>query len=168
MVDCMAVAQAIPGAVISNASVYIGQKRAGLPGAIAACLGALLPAFASIIIVMLFLDQIIHYPRVLGFFKGALAGAAALVALICVRLGKNIVKHPADWLLVLITFALIVFLNINTVWVLLGGAVCGFPLYALRLKRSAKAAATDTGTGTGTDPGANPDPGADAGGAADD
>jgi len=135
IIDCIAVAQSIPGAMIGNVSVYIGRKIAGLPGAIFACLGTILPAFLSILIIMLFWNKISDLPRVVGFFRAALAAAAGLIAVSAFRLGRTAIRNVIDTGLFLVAFVLVAFLHISVVFVLLGGAAIGFPYYILRTRR---------------------------------
>ncbi|MDD4582756.1 MAG: chromate transporter, partial [Eubacteriales bacterium] len=45
--DCIAVSQSLPGAFAVNTAIFIGKQVKGLRGALAACLGLILPAFLS-------------------------------------------------------------------------------------------------------------------------
>ena len=138
IIDCIAVAQSIPGAMIGNVSVYVGRKVAGFAGAVLACLGTALPAFISILIIMLFWNRIDSLPVVMGFFKAALAAAAGLITVSAFRLGKIAIKHTIDVFLFIVSFILVAFLHINVVFVLLGGAALGFPYYAYRARKMVK------------------------------
>ena len=139
MVDCMAVSQTLPGAIIVNNSVFIGRKVAGLPGSAAAFLGAVLPSLICIIVVSLFLKQISDIPQVTGFFKGALAAAAGLVTVSCFRLGKGVIKKPGEWFIAIFAFAAVVFLNLSVLWVILGACMAGAALWLIRQHRGRKA-----------------------------
>ena len=56
MLDCVAISQSLPGVVAVNAATFIGNKKAGTPGAIAATVGVILPAIIAIVLAVLFLD----------------------------------------------------------------------------------------------------------------
>ena len=58
MVDCLAISQSLPGMLAVNAAIYIGNRKKALVGSIAAALGVILPAFVSILIILLFLGRI--------------------------------------------------------------------------------------------------------------
>lgn len=132
IVDSMAISNTIPGTIIVNNSVFIGRTVAGIPGAIAAILGVVLPSFICIVVIMQFLDKIIDNSYVLGFFKGALVAATALIAVACFGIGKDIIKKITDVVIALIAFVLIVFCNISIIFIIIGGAVVGLILYFLR------------------------------------
>ncbi|MDR1571089.1 MAG: chromate transporter, partial [Clostridiales Family XIII bacterium] len=71
MVDCLAVCQSLPGAIIINIATYIGKKTGGLAGALAAALGSVAPAFATIMLVMLFIDRLGGNSHLAGALDGA-------------------------------------------------------------------------------------------------
>jgi chromate transporter len=135
MVDCLAISQTIPGAVIINNSVFIGRKVGGVSGAIAAFFGTVLPSLICIIIVLLFLERISEIPQVIGFFKGALAAAAGLVAVACVRVGKGILKGPGDWVIALGGFTAVVFFHVSILWIIPAGCLAGALLFLIRRRR---------------------------------
>ena len=58
MLDCIAVTQAMPGVIAVNAATYIGNRRKGFAGSLAATLGVILPSFIIIILAVLFLGAI--------------------------------------------------------------------------------------------------------------
>lgn len=133
IIDSMAISQSLPGAIIINNSLFIGRRVAGVAGAIAAFLGVVLPSFICILIIMQFLDKIIDSSYVLGFFKGALAAASALILVACFKLGKEIIKNIADIAIALASFILIVFFDVSIVFIIIGGGILGLILYYSRL-----------------------------------
>ena len=56
--DCIAICQSLPGALIMNIAIFVGKKIKGTSGALAAALGMVLPAFASIILIIILLGRI--------------------------------------------------------------------------------------------------------------
>ena len=54
MLDFTAIAQALPGAIVVNASIMLGYHIAGIPGAILAVLGTVLPPLIIISIISMF------------------------------------------------------------------------------------------------------------------
>ena len=54
MLDLTAIAQASPGAIAVNASIMLGYHIAGIPGAILAVLGTVLPPLIIISIISMF------------------------------------------------------------------------------------------------------------------
>ena len=133
IIDSVAISQTVPGAIIVNNSIFIGRTVAGFPGAIAAFLGVVIPSFLCIVLIMQFLDKIIDNSHVLGFFKGALAAAAALIAVACFKIGKEIIRNISEVIIAIICFVLIVFFNVSVIAVIIAGAVVGLILYYSRL-----------------------------------
>ena len=82
--DLLALSQVTPGPIAVNAATYVGLHFDGLPGAAAATIGVVLPAFIIMMIVSSFLDRFQQNRLVQGAFSGirpvtiGLVGAAAL------------------------------------------------------------------------------------------
>ena len=51
-VDCIAVSQGLPGVIAINMATYIGHQKKGIPGAVTATLGVILPSFIIIILII--------------------------------------------------------------------------------------------------------------------
>ena len=79
-VDCIAVSQALPGVIAINMATYIGQRKKGLSGALAATVGVMLPSFIIIILIVLLLKGIGDNPYVEGALMGIKAAATGLIA----------------------------------------------------------------------------------------
>ena len=56
-IDVIALSQGAPGAIAVNASIYVGYQLMGLPGAIVATLGTVLPSFIIILVIAKFFFQ---------------------------------------------------------------------------------------------------------------
>ena len=76
--DALEIAQVLPGPNILNLAIYCGQKVRGLPGAIAAFLGASLPPFVIVLIAGALYFKYASNPYVHGGLMGCSAGALGL------------------------------------------------------------------------------------------
>ena len=77
--DIVTISQMTPGPIAINSATFVGTRVAGLPGAIVATVGCVLPSC----IIMLFLAFLYERYRGLGVVQGILAGLRpAVVALI--------------------------------------------------------------------------------------
>ena len=77
--DIMTIAEMTPGPIALNAATFVGIQVAGIPGAIVATFGCVLPPFC----IVLFLAWIYFRFRELGLVKGILGGIRpAVVAMI--------------------------------------------------------------------------------------
>lgn len=78
--DIVTIDELTPGPVAINAATFVGTKLAGIPGAIAATIGAVLPSC----IIALILVKLYYKYRNLTVVNGALQGLRSMVvALIC-------------------------------------------------------------------------------------
>lgn len=125
MVDCVAVAQSMPGVIAINAATYIGNRQKGFFGALAATLGVIMPSFIIIILAVLFLQAIGDNSYVNGAFVGIKAASCGLILAAALSLGKQILKNWFTWMLAALSFIIIAVFDITAVWVILAGAVLG-------------------------------------------
>ena len=129
MVDCLAISQSLPGMLAVNAAIYIGYRKKALAGSIAAVLGVVLPAFVSIIVILLLLGSIENNSYVLGAFEGIKAASAALIAVTAYKMGKQILKARLDFFIAGTSFLIIVFAGINAAWTIVFGGLAGLFAY---------------------------------------
>ena len=129
IVDCFAISQSMPGVLAVNAAIYIGNRKKSLPGCIAAAAGVILPAFISILAILLFLGKIENNPYVKGAFSGIQAASAGLIAVAAYQMGKQILKEVSQYLIAAIAFGMIVFAGISAVWAIVFGGFSGLALY---------------------------------------
>ena len=76
--DGLELAQVLPGPNILNLAIYCGQKVRGVPGAVAAFLGASVPPFAIILIAGALYFKYASNPYVHGGLRGCAVGALGL------------------------------------------------------------------------------------------
>ncbi len=138
MVDCLAVSQSLPGAIIVNAATYVGRKEKKFLGSFAATLGVVLPSFICIITAVSLLDAVGDNQYINGFFKGALSAAAGLVAVSCFKMGRIIYKDPMDLVIIAAVFILTIFFKISVVWLVLGSIPLGFIMFQIRKRINRK------------------------------
>lgn len=139
MVDCLAICQSLPGMFAINSCIFIGNKIKGIPGALVSAFAMTFPAFAAIIIILLFLGQVENNPYVLGAFEGIKAASVALILITVYNMGKGILKNAFGVCIALISFVLIVLLGINAIWAILFGGFAGYATYITgRVRREAE------------------------------
>ena len=69
-IDIVTVTNSAPGAFAVNAAVYIGYKLRGLPGALVAALGAIIPSFVIILLIAFLLAGGKNLKALNDFFYG--------------------------------------------------------------------------------------------------
>ena len=121
--DALAVAQGSPGPVAVNTSIYVGYRIAGLPGALTAVLGTILPSFLIILLIAMFFYQFRDYAIIDKIFLGI---RPAIVALILSAVYKLMRKTKFGYKRLLISLAAllaIVFLDISPIYLVIAGGV---------------------------------------------
>ena len=79
MTDIAAVSQTAPGAVAVNASLLVGYRLCGVPGALVSVLGILIPPVAVMSALFLLGNAVRDIPALSGLMLGMRAGAAAVI-----------------------------------------------------------------------------------------
>lgn len=135
MIDCLAVSQALPGVIAINSATYIGKRRCGLTGSLAATLGVVAPSFLIIIAVVTLLGTVGQNSYIEGAFTGIKAAVCGLVIVSACKLGKQVLKGPFQWVLAVLSFAVIAILGVTALWAIIGGAAAGIVYLLIREKR---------------------------------
>jgi chromate transporter len=89
-IDIIAIAQSLPGVLAVNTASIVGYKLFGIPGVIAASLGAVLPSFLIILVIAMFFVEFAKYKITESIFRGVRPAVVALIAYSVIKLGKNI------------------------------------------------------------------------------
>ena len=121
--DAIAVAQGSPGPVAVNTSIYVGYRIGGLPGALLAVLGTVLPSFLIILAIATFFYQFRNYTIIDRIFLGI---RPAIVALILSAVYKLMKKSKFGYKRLLISLGAllaIVFLDISPIYLVIAGGV---------------------------------------------
>ncbi len=79
LMNFIAVSESTPGPLAVNMATFIGSSQAGLPGAVAATLGVILPSFIIILIIAVLLRNLLKYRGVNDFLSGVRPAVVALI-----------------------------------------------------------------------------------------
>ena len=110
--DYFAIGQCTPGIIALNVSTFIGEKRAGVKGAMAATTGFLTGPVAIILVIAAFLRNFAHIPAVQHAFAGIRVCVCVLILQAVLRLWKKSVVDPFTLGLYLAVFALQAFAGV--------------------------------------------------------
>ena len=141
--DVAAIAESTPGPIAINSATYIGYKRAGLLGSLAATLGVTLPSFCIIYIISLFFDTFLSLTVVACAFRGIQIAVLYLILSAGLRMLKKMEKTPFSWAVLLLTLIGMVTLTLlsvklSTIVYILAGGVAGVALWLIRRLRHGK------------------------------
>ena len=143
LMNVTVIAESTPGPIAINCATFVGYRQKGVPGALAATLGVILPSFVIIYLISLFLDRFLEIAWVASAFKGIRVAVGILIVDVAVRMIR---KMPADKLRVFIlvsAFAVMLLINIfswkvSTIVLLLVSALISLAVLLLREPRAGK------------------------------
>jgi chromate transporter len=137
MSDLAAIAQSGPGAIAVNASVSVGYKIAGTPGAICTLIGTLLPPLILISIIQKFYSLFISNQYISALFRGMNCAVAAIMIVVVINMGRDAIRglKYLSAPLMLLAFILVYFLKVNPALVVLGCIVTGIILSIISGKK---------------------------------
>jgi chromate transporter len=124
LLDAVAVGQMIPGPVFSTAT-FIGYVLGGPGGAVVATVGIFLPAFIFVAASGPLVPRIRRSPTAGAVLDGVNAASLSLMAVVTYQLSRAALP---DWLTVTLMAASLILLiryRVNSVWLVLGGALAG-------------------------------------------
>ena len=106
LTDYFAIGQCTPGLIALNVSTFIGRRRKGIPGAIAATTGFVTIPIVIILIIATFLQGFADYPVVQNAFAGIRVCVCVLIVQAVLRLWKSSVVDPVALVIYIVVFAL--------------------------------------------------------------
>lgn len=141
--DVITISEMTPGPIVVNAATFVGIRVAGVPGAIIATLGSILPSC----VIMLILAYVYYRFRGLGTIKGILGGLRPAIVAVIFSAGITILtlalygqrtlpagdKTPDLIALGIFIAAFIVLKKwkVSPIWIMAGSGLIGTILYLL-------------------------------------
>lgn len=124
LLDAVAVGQFTPGPVFTTAT-FIGYLVGSWAGALLATLAIFLPAFVFVPVVYPLVPRLRASPWARGFLDGANASALGLMAAVTWQLGQAALVDPLTVALALLSGVLLIRGRVNSVWLIVAGALIG-------------------------------------------
>jgi len=132
MLDIASLAQSCPGAVAVNASILVGHKLCGIPGAFLSVLGTILPPLLIMSLFAVVYRGADGNETIAKLMTGMQAGVAAVLLDTALVLTK---KALADGFARIFVFVLAlsaaVFTDISSAFIILGAGIAGILIYAM-------------------------------------
>jgi chromate transporter len=120
----LGLSQVLPGANISNLTVYVGSRLRGLPGALAGLAGLVFIPFFSVIGLLLLYQRIVEHGLLQAALDGVAAAAVGLMILMAWKAGRRSSRSVAGTLVLAATFLLVGVLE----WPLIPVVACLAPI----------------------------------------
>ena len=139
--DAVAVGNAIPGPIAPEVGAFVGYKLAGVPGAVAAALGTVVPTTALMVVMIALFFGVKDSPAVQAMLKALRPVVVGLLVWTAYDMALTVFgaegQGPSafimrEWdkiLIAVAAFALLTFTKVNPAVIILGAAALGFGVY---------------------------------------
>lgn len=128
--DILAMDTVTPGPIAVNMATFIGYKVQGIPGAIIATLGVVLPSLILVTIIAAFFYSFRSSKYVIALLKGLKPAVIALIAAsLYLLIQQKAIFDYRSAFIAIIVFAGIVVFRVHPMWLILSSAIAGFAFY---------------------------------------
>ena len=139
--DAVAVGNALPGPIAPQVSAYVGYKLAGLPGAVSAAAGTVIPTTILMLVMVIFFFGVKDSKTVKAMLTAVRPAVVGLLVWTAYDMARTVLgAGKTGWgtalaqgwdklILVAVTFVLLTFTSINPVFIVIGAALLGLVFY---------------------------------------
>lgn len=132
--DIFAISESVPGAIGINSATFIGYRIAGVPGALFAMLGVLLPTFTIVILLSIFFVFVRDNPHIAAAFDGIRPAIVALIAFAAYKIGKMAIFDKTTLVTAIVTAIILLLTPIHPALIIIAGAIAGIILVRIKKK----------------------------------
>lgn len=132
LAERIAVGQMTPGPPVVNTGVLVGYRLRGLPGAVVATVGQVLPGFVVVLLVGIAHAELASSAVLAGALKGVAAAVVGLLASVVLSMGRRVLDGPRAGAIALASFALLAAAHVNPILLVLGSGVAGLVAFGVR------------------------------------
>ena len=111
MMNITVIAESTPGPIAINCATFVGYKQAGFTGAIAATVGMVLPSFAVIYAISMFLDNFLEIAVIANAFRGIKIAVGLLILDAAFTMIKKMPKKKFPRAVMLSSFGVMLAVN---------------------------------------------------------
>ena len=143
MDELVVVAESTPGPIAINCATFVGARQGGLPGAIIATLGMVLPSFLVIFAISRFLDRFLEIRAVASAFQGIKLAVSVLILDAGLRLLRRLPRKPLPLAILLVSLTVMLLVNfgalrLSSVVLMLAAAAVSLAVFAARRRGEGK------------------------------
>lgn len=125
LIDAIAIGQFTPGPILTTAT-FIGYLLAGNIGAVGATLGIFLPSFIIVLIINPWIEKLRKSPLTASLLDGVNVASLGLMAGVSYILATEAIVDGITVTMAVVAIFLVFRYKINSLWLILGGALIGF------------------------------------------
>ena len=138
MLDLTVVAESTPGPIAINCATYVGYRKGGFWGSIAAAFGMVLPSFSIILLLSYVLREFQQIEAVQFAFHGIRAGVLALLLKALWNMYKKAPKGIIPYCIMAGAFILTAVFDLNVLYVIIACALSGLISSLIMARRVGK------------------------------
>lgn len=125
ILDYFAIGQCTPGVIFVNTATFVGYKRKGVLGAIAATAGSIFPSLVIIMIIAAVLKNFAQLAVVQHAFGAIRVVVGVLIVNAVVGMWKKSVVDKVCAVIAVTAFSLSGILEVSPIWIVLGAGLLG-------------------------------------------
>lgn len=146
MMDVTVIAESTPGPIAINCATFTGYKKAGFMGALAATVGMVLPSFAVIYCISMFLDNFLELTFIANAFKGIKIGVGILIFDAAITMIKKMHKKKLPRAIMACSCAAMLAINflslrISSITLMIAAAIVSLSIFIVKGQPSQKGGA---------------------------
>ena len=111
MMNITVLAESTPGPIAVNCATFVGCRRKGFWGALAATLGVILPSFVILYAISVFLDSFLEIAWIASAFRGIRIAVGLLILDAAANMIRKMKKEPLPCAILLCAFAAMLCIN---------------------------------------------------------
>lgn len=144
MMNITVLAESTPGPISINCATFVGYRQAGFWGALAATVGVILPSFAVIYAISMFLDNFLEIRLVANAFKGVKIAVGLLILDTGWNMLQKMAKNAQNWTIFLASLTAMLLIDLfswhfSTIGLLLLAGALSLAVYALGRRKGGAA-----------------------------
>ena len=112
MMNITVIAQSTPGPIAINCATFTGYKKAGFLGSLVATLGMIVPSFAVIYLISMFLDNFLELTLIAYAFKGIKIAVGILILDAAITMIRQMQKKKLPRAIMVCSFLAMLCINI--------------------------------------------------------
>ena len=138
LTDYFAIGQCTPGIIAVNTATFIGYKKKGIFGGIAATLGLIFPCLIIISLIAALLSNFQDIPAVIHAFSGIRACVCVLIINAVIKLCKSSIVDFFTGTIFVVIFLISAFWGVSPAILVLISGICGLGFKQLSKKGAKK------------------------------
>lgn len=128
LLDLTSMGRSLPGTMIGNVAFLYGHHVAGVLGGIVCVIGMVIPPLVMLSIITYFYSEFKENAWVAAAMTGVRAAVVPIIISAVTSMVRSAYKYSPCIMVTLLTLSLYLFWNVNCVWLVVAGMICGIAI----------------------------------------